>query len=135
MPSNYIKTESISDKHKRYNVAIEFWKKHPTLTRIDVCQKFDITESAMRYHMKSYKHEHPNRPRDGKMEKRKQVVRDAYNMALEKDMTATEAASWATKQHSSKIPRAEIQFYATKYDLPYLREADTFEMGKLCKYA
>ena len=135
MSNNHIKTESITDKNKRYKVAIEFWKKNPTLTRIDVCQKFGITESAMRYHMKAYKVEHPNRPRSGIVEKRKQVVRDAYNMALEKDMTATEAASWATKQHSSKIPRAEIQFYATKYDLPYLREADTFEMGKLCKYA
>lgn len=135
MSNNHIKTESIADKNKRYKVAVEFWRKNPTLTRIDICEKFGITESAMRYHMKAYNIEHPSKRDSSETDKRKKIVRDAYNMALEKDMTATEASSWATKQHSSKISRAEVQFYATKYDLPYLREAETFEMGKLCKYA
>jgi predicted Zn-dependent protease len=138
MSNNWVKTESFAEKNKRYKVAFEFWQKHPNLTRIDVCSKFGITESAMRSHMKRYDIKHP-RELDNKIEvassARKKVVRDAYNMALEQDLSAAQAASWATKMHKSKISRAEIQFYATKFDLPYLKEAENFEIGRLCKYA
>lgn len=139
MSNNSLKTESIAEKHKRYKIAFDFWAKYPQLTRIDICSKFGFTESAMRSHMARYGIEHPRekikQTEKGKDSDRKVVVRDAYNMSLENDLSATDAARWATKKHGHKISRAEIQFYATKFDLPYLREEETFEIGKLCKYA
>lgn len=134
------KTESLSEKQKKYQTAFEFWAKYQHLTRVDVCLKFGITESAMRSHMKRYGIQHPRELITkpivrGSDSDRKAVVRNAYNMALEQNLSATQASSWATQRHKSKISRAEIQFYATKFDLPYLRESENFEMGRLCKYA
>lgn len=134
MSSDYIKTESIADKHKRYEIAIEYWYNNKHLNRVQVCEKFGFTESAMRSHMKRYNIQRPDGFAPNVSAGRRETVRDAYNMCLDKDMTAAEASSWATKKHGSKIGRAEIQFYATKFDLPYLREAETFEMGKISKY-
>lgn len=135
MPRNLIKTESLSEKHKRYDIAFQFWAKNTMLTRIDICTKFGFTESAMRSHMKRYGIKHPRELNKRPDSDRKAIVRDAYNMALDQDLSATDASRWATKMHKAKISRAEIQFYATKFDLPYLREDENFEIGKLCKYA
>lgn len=141
MSSNSLKTESIAEKNKRYAIAFEFWSKYQHLTRIDICTKFGFTESAMRSHMKRYGIKHPRELRDGREDfkgndsARKTIVRAVYNMALEQGLSATEASKMATKNYASKISRAEIQFYATKFDLPYLREEASFEIGKLCKYA
>jgi hypothetical protein len=130
------KTASIAERKQRYDIALEFWSQHPHLTRIEICSKFGFTDSAIRAHMRKAGIKHP---RDLIMRsaesKRKTTVRNAYNLALEKGLTATEASKLATKEHGAKIGRAEIQFYATKFDLPYLREEETFEIGKLCKYA
>lgn len=141
MSRNLLKTESIAEKNKRYAIAFEFWSKYQHLTRVDVCTKFGISESAMRSHMKRYGVKHPREIKNENSEfkksdsARKKIVRDVYNMALEQGLSATEASKMATKNYSSKISRAEIQFYATKFDLPYLREEESFEIGKLCKYA
>lgn len=136
MRREWNKTESIADRKKRYDVALEFWQKNAHLTRIEICTKFGFTDSAIRAHMRKNGIKHPrDLIKRSDESKRKMVVRNAYNMALEQDLTATEASKWATKQHGVKIGRAEIQFYATRFDLPYLREAETFEIGKLCKYA
>lgn len=134
--NNGIKTESIAERHRRYDVAIKFWKENTYLNRVQICEKFGFTESAMRSHMARYSIPRPDgyvqsSPIDG----RKVVVREAYNLALDKNMTATEAARWATKKHGVRIGRSEIQFYATKFDLPYLQEDKNFEIGKICKYA
>lgn len=134
--NNGIKTESIAERHKRYDMAMMFWNANKHLNRNQICEKFGFTDSAMRSHMARYKIPRPDGyVQSSPMEGRKAVVRDAYNLALEKDMTATEAAGWASKKHGVRIGRSEIQFYATKFDLPYLREDKNFEIGRLCKYA
>lgn len=132
--SDYVKTESLAQKHKRYDVAIEFWKQNKHLNRVQVCEKFGFTDAAFRSHMARYKIPRPDGYHPNLSDGRKKIVRDAYNMALGQDLTAAQASSWATKTHGSKIGRAEIQFYATKFDLPYLKEAENFEIGKFSKY-
>ncbi len=134
--NNGIKTESIAERHRRYDIALKYWTENKHLNRVQVCEKFGFTESAMRSHMARYNIPRPDgfvqsNPKEG----RKAIVRDAYNLALDTGMTAGQASTWATKKHGCRIGRSEIQFYATKFDLPYLKENENFEMGKLCKYA
>lgn len=134
--NNGIKTESIAERHKRYDIALKYWSENKYLNRVQVCEKFGFTESAMRSHMARYNISRPDgytpsNPKEG----RKAVVRDAYNLALDGGLTASQASTWATKKHGVRIGRSEIQFYATKFDLPYLKEDEKFQMGKLCKYA
>lgn len=134
--NNGIKTESIAERHRRYDIAIMFWAENKHLNRVQICDKFGFTESAMRSHMARYKIPRPDgyapsSPQEG----RKAIVRDAYNLALDTGMNAGDASIWASKKHGVRIGRAEIQFYATKFDLPYLTERKGFEIGKLCKYA
>ncbi len=106
------------------------------MSRTAICDKFGFTESAMRSHMARYNIARPDGyVTSSPLEGRRAVVRDAYNLALDKNMTAGEASTWASKKHGSRIGRAEIQFYATKFDLPYLREKEGFEVGKFSKYA
>ena len=133
--NNGLKSESIAEKHRRYEVAIKFWNENKHLTRVEIAEKFGFTPSAMRSFMRKHNIDKPNGFTISNQDGRKAVVRDAYNMGLDNDMTATEVASWASKKHGVRIGRSEIQFYATKFDLPYLREDKNFEIGKLCKYA
>lgn len=53
---------------------------------------------------------------------RKSVIKAAYDMAVQNNWHASEAASWATKEHGSKIAKADIQYHAMKSKLPYLDE-------------
>jgi hypothetical protein len=130
------KTESIAERHRRYDVAMKFWSENKHLNRVQVCEKFGFTESAMRSHMARYEISRPDGyTPSNPLEGRKAAIRDGYNLALETDMTARAASTWASKKHGVRIGRSEIQFYATKFDLPYLKEDKGFEIGKLCKYA
>lgn len=57
---------------------------------------------------------------------RKVVIETAYKKAVESGWHVGEAATWATKEHGSKINKADIQYYAMKASLPYL---DEIKMG------
>lgn len=46
----------------------------------------------------------------------------AYKKGKKDNITANEAASWATKKFGFKIAKADVQHWAMKNNLPYLDE-------------
>lgn len=57
---------------------------------------------------------------------RQDVIKSAYNKAVENRWHVGEAATWATNEYGSKINKGDIHYFAMKASLPYL---DEIKMG------
>lgn len=90
---------------------------------ITVCDKYSITEERLRAWLRVNNLKRPDGVDRTKRSERTEWVIKGYNMGLEKDWDANQAARWATEKSGKEISRGEIQSYASRFSLPLLREA------------
>lgn len=121
---NY-KTESLKDKYKRSEKIYNDWVANPYLSLTEISKKHGMSPNNLRSWIKRYNKVRPDGERlKKKREERQYWIMKAYERGLRYDKPATEVANWANAKCEDKylIERVDIQNYARKHNLPYLKE-------------
>ena len=127
--NNRVKTESLEFKRKRMDDAYKFWEKNNHLNIEQLCEARKITEPSFRAYFKRYQGgKRPDGQDFTKKSDRQHHIARAYEKGLGDGLTAAEAAKWASAEHTSRITRADIQYYAMKHDLPLLEESQNVQL-------
>ena len=122
---NY-KTESLKDKYKVNDNAYNDWLANPYLSITEICKRHEMSANKLRAWIKTYNKPRPDAERlKTKREERQYWIMKAYERGLRYDLHAQKMASWANEKCNNKylIERIDIQNYARKHNLPYLKES------------